>query len=87
MGSRLAGASPPPAVSVLPPDRSQDSLPSREVMNARMGAFFPSPESQRFFLQSWFLWVPARWEGVGSWYLGCNPMSDHAAAQLYPPRG
>lgn len=25
--------------------------------------------------------------GVGSWYLGLNPMFGHAAAQLYPHLG
>ncbi|KAM7318325.1 hypothetical protein ACRRTK_023062 [Alexandromys fortis] len=34
------------------------------------GAFFPSPESRRFFLQTvfYFPWVPSRWEE--EWVLG-----------------
>lgn len=69
-GSRLAGASPPLAVSVLPPDRSQDSALQRtEVMNMRRtGTFFPSGISEVFYKTIfYFPWVPARWE---EWVLG-----------------
>lgn len=64
MGSRLAGA-PHLLLSVLPPDRLQDSLPSEEMTTnmRRMGGLLPSPESQRFFLQTGvFSLGQARWE-------------------------
>lgn len=59
MGSSLAGA-PHLLLSVLPPDRLQDSLPSEEVTTnmRRMGAFFPLQSLRgSFYKLACFPWV------------------------------
>lgn len=66
---------PPSAVSVLPPDRLQDSQPSREeVINVRDIGAFPLLTWVQEVLSTGHPLSPQRGGRMGSWYLRLDPV-------------